>query len=219
MIRVYVLCEGPTEERFVQRILAPHLLQHHVILNPISLDGGFNYERLKFNIVKLLNDDQDAYVTTLIDLYGLKGNYTGDTNNPNQTVFDRVQGMEHGLKQNILVHKNLQNDKFIPYFQVHEFEALLFSDSDTLQISLSLDRVLRPGCFEQIKVQFESPEHINDHPRTAPSKRIMAIAPYYNKVVDGTTILELIGLRKIRQECRHFDRWITQLEQLGTVNT
>ena len=199
----------------MQKILAPYLLNHNVFLNPIGLDGGFNYDRLKFNIIKLLNGDQDAYVTTLVDLYGLKGDYPGQAINRTRAAFDKAQNMEYAMELDILSSKPIHNTKFIPYFQLHEFEALLFSDPSILEESLSLDRPLKRGCFNKISAQFNSPEHINDNPLTAPSKRIILIAPYYDKVADGTTILEIIGLPKIREECQHFNGWVTKLEELG----
>ncbi len=36
----------------------------------------------------------------------------------------------------------------------------------------------------------------------------------YDKVDDGLFILKEIGLDKIRQECPHFNSWLTQLENL-----
>jgi len=47
-----------------------------------------------------------------------------------------------------------------------------------------------------------------------PSKRLYKIFPDYEKVADGPVIVEKIGLKKIREECAHFDRWVTRLEKL-----
>jgi hypothetical protein len=57
-------------------------------------------------------------------------------------------------------------------------------------------------------------EDINDSPHTAPSKRITHVVPSYNKTAEGITIASDIGLQKIRQECPHFNAWLTQLENL-----
>ena len=50
-------------------------------------------------------------------------------------------------------------------------------------------------------------------PNTAPSKRILKIFPYYKKVLDGSVVAKAVGLDKIRQECHHFDSWVTRLSQ------
>lgn len=67
----------------------------------------------------------------------------------------------------------------------------------------------------QIIKQFSSPEEIDNDPKTAPSKRLRDIYPEYRKRVDGPTIASKIGLQLIRQECRHFNEWLTKLESLG----
>ena len=105
--------------------------------------------------------------------------------------------------------------RFIPYFQLHEFEAILFSDCVTMEDFLSLDYNFPVGSLQNIRNKFESPEHINDSPLTAPSKRILAIIPSYEKVADGILIAEAISLDTIRKECAHFSSWLNMLENLS----
>jgi hypothetical protein len=47
-----------------------------------------------------------------------------------------------------------------------------------------------------------------------PSKRLGALYPHYDKVLHGSLISEAIGLGKLRQECQHFDKWVSRLEHL-----
>ncbi|MDB9308677.1 DUF4276 family protein [Aphanizomenon sp. CS-733/32] len=61
---------------------------------------------------------------------------------------------------------------------------------------------------------FPSPEHINDGPITAPSKRIKKCCPFYDKPLHGSLIAMDIGLDVIRQHCQHFDKWLTRLEKI-----
>ena len=101
--------------------------------------------------------------------------------------------------------------QLIPYVQMHEFEALLFSDTSILAASnmkvyKQLDDALQ---------SFSCPEEINDNEQTHPSKRIMKLFIGYQKVLDGINIAREIGLAKIRQECPHFNEWITKLEDIG----
>ncbi|HLO85357.1 MAG TPA: DUF4276 family protein [Nostocaceae cyanobacterium] len=61
---------------------------------------------------------------------------------------------------------------------------------------------------------FSSPEHINEDPNTAPSKRILKCCPGYDKPLHGSLIAIDIGLDVIRQQCQHFDKWLNKLENL-----
>jgi hypothetical protein len=65
---------------------------------------------------------------------------------------------------------------------------------------------------------FGNPELIDDGEQTAPSKRIIAQLPDYEdrKPAAGPVIAEAIGLEAIRSKCRHFNEWLTKLEQLGS---
>jgi len=58
--------------------------------------------------------------------------------------------------------------------------------------------------FKQIRDGFETPEHINDSPQTAPSKRIQELVPGYNKVLHGNVAALDVTLERMRQECPNF---------------
>ena len=93
---------------------------------------------------------------------------------------------------------------------MHEFEALLFSDCAAMaDVVGHLDLTAR---FEGIRNQFETPEHIDDAPTSAPSKRILAIVPEYRKTVDGILAATRIGLDTIRAACPHFNDWMASVE-------
>ena len=51
-------------------------------------------------------------------------------------------------------------------------------------------------------------------PTTAPSKRIEALVPGYQKPVMGTLAAQEIGLQTMREACPHFGQWIARLERL-----
>jgi hypothetical protein len=91
---------------------------------------------------------------------------------------------------------------------------LLFSDGSCIERWLNLDRSIPLNTFTNIHNQFPTPEDINDNPLTAPSKRIISIAPGYKKTLDGMFIIDEIGLDKIRAECPHFNKWMILLEEL-----
>lgn len=66
----------------------------------------------------------------------------------------------------------------------------------------------------RIRALVPSPEEIDDGPTTAPSARILRLAPDYEKLAWGLLIAKRIGLATLRRECPHFNGWITNLTSL-----
>ena len=100
------------------------------------------------------------------------------------------------------------------YVQRHEFEGLLFSDVEVFATEVNFPQHC-VADLRRVREQFGTPEDINDHSQTAPSKRIESIIPTYSKVLHGPVLARGIGLDAIRAECPGFDAWITRLESLG----
>lgn len=216
MIRVYIICEGETEELFVKKILQPYFELKNILVLVRKPKRGFNYEGLKNIIIKTLNEDKNAYVTTLIDLYGMNNKYPGYEKNKNHSnPFEKVKLIESAVFQDI-INSTSYNQKFIPHFQLHEFEAALFSEPAIMQDWLSLDKAIPKDAFQNIRNNYATPEHINDSPQTAPSKQILKIAPFYDKTSDGISIVQETGLQKIRENCPHFNDWLKTIEALKT---
>jgi len=67
-----------------------------------------------------------------------------------------------------------------------------------------------------IRNSVETPEHINDSPQTAPSKRLENHLknPNYRKTLHGTLAIEAIGIDKLQRECLHFAQWYKQLIEI-----
>jgi hypothetical protein len=95
---------------------------------------------------------------------------------------------------------------------MHEFEGLLFSDCAAFSRGIGRPDLEAP--LRAIRQQFATPEEINDSPDTAPSKRVEALLPAYQKPLLGVLAVLEIGLLHIRAECPHFDAWLKQLESL-----
>ena len=96
---------------------------------------------------------------------------------------------------------------------MHEFEALLFSDCERFGQAIGYPQ-LAPR-LQDIRNQFTSPEEIDDSPETAPSKRIAALVPGYQKPLMGTMAALEIGLSAMRSVCPHFRSWLEQLEAIN----
>lgn len=220
MKRVIVVVEGATEERFVSDVLCPELIRVHVLLSarilgkPGHKGGRVNYTRVQKDLLILLKSDPTAFCTTLLDYYGLEAGFPGDAG---ASGSDRASKIEAGMKLDIVSKAaSFRADlRFIPYLQLHEYEALLFSDPKALAESIRAPSLA--NSLGAIRNQFPTPEDINDHHDTAPSKRILAHHRSYNKVLDGTTAAHAVTVAKMRMECPRFNQWLTTLEALPNL--
>lgn len=221
MIRVFVIVEGQTEESFVKEVLAPVFWPREIYLFPTLLGvpghrgGRPNYDRLKKDILIQLKQDRTAVCSTMLDFYGLGRDYPGMPLPAHLPSIDKVLQLEQSVRQDIIAElPDLRPDRrFVPYFQLHEYEGLLFSDSDAFAGGIK-QRHLQPQ-FQAIRNAFPTPEDINDSSITAPSKRVIEIYPGYRKVLDGTLAAHAVGIERMRQECPHFRAWLQQIEALA----
>jgi hypothetical protein len=222
MIRLYIICEGQTEETFCNRLLLPYLAEHKVYIAPSSIakkgekGGTIKFERLWRDVRNHLLGDPNAYCTTFFDFYGLPADFPGkELATQKSNIQDKHTIICENLVQALVSKLKLGEvtGRFIPYVQMYEFEALLFSYPQ--HIAEWLGQAHLGEDFQKIRNTFASPEEINDSTETAPSKRILNLFAKYRKVKDGTDIAEYIGLQTIRQECHLFDTWLQQLESLA----
>lgn len=94
----------------------------------------------------------------------------------------------------------------IPYFSMHEFEALLFSDVRILGDMLPLDG----NKLCSIMAEYGgNPEKINTN--RAPSIILIDMYNAYKKTIHGCTIADSIGIPRIREQCSCFETWIASL--------
>lgn len=215
-IELRVLCEGQTEQGFVTQVLAPHLETFHVFPRAESLTargwGFVSFSVLREGIKRDVGRSRShQYVTTMIDLYRLT-KYPGVEKQTGESAIDRVSRIEAGMSD------GLANERFIPHIQLHEFEALVFVDLDTLPSQFPDGEADGAPARLRRQVGGTPPEEIDDGDATAPSKRLIAAVPAYAalKSIVGPAIAARIGLPRLRAGCPHFDGWITRLERLGS---
>ena len=218
MVRLHAVVEGQTEETFFRRTLVPFLGERSIVADahrvttgrrgPRMYRGGFvKYEHLQQDLVLWMKQDQhaDAWFTTMIDLYRLPQDVPGfGESRAIRDPIKRVELLESRLKSEV------DHRRFIPYIQLHEFEALLFSEPASFEIAFP-DRSAEIASLVEIRRNAVSPEHIDDGAETAPSVRICRILPNYVKPLSGPIIAHEIGLPRIRQECAHFNAWVNAL--------
>ena len=224
MIRVNIVVEGPTEEDFVNDVLAPVLWVREVyaiarVVGTAGHQGGHvTFERVRNDSVLFLKQERTTYCTTLIDYYGLGGHWPGMPVAEHQPTGAKARALEQPLWRQVVadVPDLLRADvRFRPYLQMHEFEGLLFSDPNALAIGL--DRADLQQAFAGIRAGFSTPEEINNSRETAPSKRIIQHFSAYEKSKPFYGILAAlnVGLGAMRAQCPRFNAWVTWLERLG----
>lgn len=169
---------------------------------------------MKNDIARFLKEEKasNVFFTTMIDLYAIHPDFPGlaGAESIRHDPLKRVEFLEQQFAEDIGDHR------FIPYIQLHEYEAYLFSDPDCFK-DLGVGGVEGIERLHTIANQYQTPELINDGQQTAPSKRIAAQFPDYAKVKStfGPQLAERIGLQVIRNKCPHISVWLSKLESLG----
>lgn len=221
MAHLVILGEGQTEEVFVREVLAPELGARGIFVHAQTVKtsktgrgGALNLERVRTNLRDILGQRGDTYVSTLFDLYGLGPTFPDFAEFRQRAPALRAERVERHLKEDIVAYTGCRRERFIPHVQPHEFEALLFSDVRHISAAHPHWTQYR-GDLERIRAGHETPEHINDSPATAPSKRLMnLLKPSYKKTTHGPVIAKRIGLPAIRAACPHFGQWFDKLTAL-----
>ncbi len=132
-----ILVEGQTEKEFVTNLIYPYLLTYGISnVRTITIEtspgfkgGDVRYQaRYKKNIQKILRGQEDLIATSLIDYYRLRNDF------PNYaesrllaTPQQRIELIEQGC------YEDINDARFIPYIQLHEFVGLLFSAPNGFQ--------------------------------------------------------------------------------------
>lgn len=215
MTRVCIVCEGPTEARFIQQCLVPYLapagvyVYGSVIQAPSGRHKGgrVTIERL----ARHLSHEYHAFdrLTTLVDFYGFQDRGGRSRADTESAILEKTRALTTSFDER----------RVLPYVQMHEFEGLLFTDPTAFEwvqdgwnddIHRALTNVAR---------MFENPELINDSPETAPSKRLLQIFAKgtYSKTEHGPLVAETIGIEAIRRKCPAFSEWVAKLQTWGVA--
>lgn len=214
MKRLYILVEGQTEQEFVRTLIAPYLRKYEIYeVTPILIRtsktgrGGFvNYQHLRNDAKRLLQSDKtDFIVSTFVDFFRCPEVPQKEKWANLNSHSAQVKSMEQCMKEDI------NDNRFIPYIQLHEFEALLFASNNGFDSFFSDEQAKET---QQIVDSYENPEDINSSPQGAPSKRILTIKNDYDKVLEGNLIALEVGLSNMMEKCPRFKAWIEKLIEL-----
>ncbi|MBR5216336.1 MAG: DUF4276 family protein [Bacteroidales bacterium] len=213
MKRLNIVVEGQTEQSFVNEVLTPYLQSKGVaIITPILIHtsktgrGGFvNYHHLHNTVKGLLKNPYDGniVVSSFVDFFRMPNNMPDyDDAMRLGTDLQKVESLQQALGNSIA------DRRFIPYIQLHEFEALLFSNNNGFEYLWEDDMSSKT---KNIVDSFENPEDINSAPETAPSKRLLAINQKYDKVLEGNVIALEVGINEMLAKCPRFADWVSRL--------
>ena len=138
MARLHLTVEGPTERQFAVSLLRQHLANCGVYVGRIELAaharkkrevhrGGLQrYLPFRNDVVRRLKEDgsRDVFLSTMIDLYALPTIFPEPmSSRASKTPTDAWRAMERALAADI------GDPRFMPYIQLHEFEAVLLADA------------------------------------------------------------------------------------------
>ena len=224
MTRVVVICEGQTEETFVRDVLASHFSPSGLYLDAQTIEtspgyrgGALNYDRVQRQLRNTLRQKTAPVVTTFFDLYRLDKRFPGfDAAMAQSSMEAKVEALNAALASDIVALAECDPARFLPHIQPHEFEALLFSDVETLT---SVERSWARNTVElsTIRQQAQTPEHINDQPETKPAAHLERLlkSPRFSKVDHGPIAAARMGLPCLERECLHFAAWLRRLRELA----
>jgi len=214
--RLHITTEGQTEETFVNNTLSVYLGQFNISAVARSVltnkdkkkfyrGGVISYEKAKNDIVCWLKEDRnsDVYFSTMFDLYALPNDFPKfEEAKKCADVYRKVEVLEEAFKEDI------GDYRFLPYIQLHEFEALILSKPEELLYEYFEyeDEVKK---LVELLEEIQNPELINTE--KAPSKRIEELIPEYNKVSGGTATVARIGIEYLIDTCKHFKDWLDRL--------
>jgi Domain of unknown function (DUF4276) len=221
--RLIVVVEGQTEEAFVNQVLSPALANNALYVSATRITtsrtahkvykGGFvNFSHLERDVQRLIAQDQGCYVSTMVDFYRLPSSVPGYAA---AMLLTTPYAKVNVLHSHFRAH--FQNSpRFLPYVQLHEFEALLYAKPAEADLVTGSDR-LSSMMTAAVTASGGNPEMVNETPQGAPSKRILAAYPGYEKVLHGVQIAGRVGLQNMLNQCNHFKSWHDQLVALPVI--
>lgn len=219
--RLIVLCEGDSERGFVDQVIAPRLGEFGIDLQAVRVTtgrkgakvfrgGALNVSRLAKEAASFHRQSNAPIVTTLIDWHELPADFLDLVGGKANATVDNV---ERALKAHVEAGFE-RKDWFVPYIQMHEFEALFFADLTCVATGYpehadALEELTRTTASM-------SPEDINHGADTHPAARLAAT--FGGKIPKGEvwgSMLQNIPFETLLARCPRFAAWYRKLESLG----
>lgn len=225
MAQVFLIVEGQSEELYYKKHFAVAYLPRGVYFDVTVMPskrgatsraykgGRISYEECVNNVRRFLRTAGHCQLVALVyDYYGLPPSFLAKLALPmgrTATIVERVAAIRQRLEDDI------NDPRFHCYLQLHEFEAFLYCAPEAVARHFA-DPTLLPVLRATLAAFDNQPEAINDHPETAPSKRLAAaLRPRsFGKTTDGVAIAGAIGVAGLRAQCPTFEVFCQRLDQL-----
>lgn len=216
-VEVMAIVEGKTEVIFINSLVQPYLAARNVFIHPTQVTkkgqkgGDVRFSRVKKDIAAHLKQRSDTLVTTFVDYYGVK-EWPGLGDVPVGAEPGHIASVVNNAAKQAIVDEFSAwraEQRFIPYMAIHEFEALLFSDSHALAKELEVTA----EEIDAVIADCGQAEAVNRNKETAPSKRLdkWSASGKFPKTTAGIAVASAIGVEIMRTKCPVFDGWITAL--------
>jgi len=139
MRRINIIAEGRTEVKFIEKILSEYHLfkDNEIYLSAITIETSRGHKggdiqfhkRYKKEVKRLLKEKDNPIVSSLIDFFRLYKDFPSYDNSKKITnKYEKIKFLEDSIAKEIEKEIGIDAYRFLPYIQLHEFEALLFSD-------------------------------------------------------------------------------------------
>lgn len=224
MANIFLIVEGSTEEQFYknelqkQYVLPDGSYRHffNVVQMPTKKNiysrgnkgGRVSYQVCVNNIRRFIRMSTHCQLVILIlDYYGLDESFSDHLTTEYSSLDQRVEAIQARLESDI-------GELYFRFrLQVHEFEAYLYSDPQ--KVAGHFQKPEAQTQLEGVLAKFgNDPERINNHPKTAPSKRLEALFPEFGKTTDGLILARKISVPVIREKCTRFNQMCFLIDTL-----
>ncbi len=219
MLLLYLLVEGQTEFVVADQVLQPHFeaLGIHVRMSilatkrraggPAMRGGVSSWSRVSAEIGRILRDRTIDVLTTLVDYYGMPSDTPGMGTRPTGgTPCAQVRHVENEME------KVVGDPRFVANLVLHEIETWVLAAA--AELGELVGDVRLAAHLAKIVSGRGGPELVDDGPTTAPSKRIHAEYPAFDKTLDGPLAIADLGLVRLRELCPHANAWLSRIECL-----
>lgn len=217
-----ILAEGHAEREFSRNTLGEYFEPFGILVDSRCVvtsrkkhkkGGIISYLQVKNDLFRWIAEEKgrQPFFTTMFDLYALPSDFPKfEESLKILDPYKRVEFLENAMSEDIGYHK------FIPYIQLHEFEALLLANPEILLMEYVNANKQIEKLKEIVAKYDNNPEKVNTGKTTAPSKRIISLIPEYegNKVSVGSVLAGIEGIEIQKHRCRHFADWINRIENI-----
>lgn len=210
---LYIMCEGRSEVEFINFFFKKQIKNVYIKADARLQKGGINFKNIISKSRNQLKSEPSCFVTTFVDYYGTS-DFVGFKDQDNN-IYQKIKNIEQKIS------KEVNNERFIPYIQLHEFETLLFSN---LHIMENYDRITMEDIkkLERSVSNFSNIEKINGSFETSPSHRLESFLEKYDIKFNDRKMLKTylvafinkIDFSLILEKCKHFNEWYHKLQTI-----